>query len=216
MQRIVAALACALACTAAFADAASKDAKVHKLAELEGLTAMFTEQFGQAQQQAQRASDQMLQQAFNNYDFPPELRQRVEAAAHRFTDSFGMQWSAQELVDNYVRSYSAKVSEEDVDAAIAYLETPSGRRNFEASREAARELGSIMQRRMYAQMQNGAATFFEEVRNAARECNCARRQPVQGPGSVQPQQAQPPGQQPPMGSPPPPQYGNPPPKPRTP
>lgn len=209
MQRIIAVLACALACTAAFADAASKDAKVRKLAELEGLAGMFGEQFGQAQQQAQRASDQMLQQAFAQYDFPPELRQRVEAAAHRFTDSFGMQWSTAELVDNYVRSYSAKVSEEDVDAAIAYLETPAGKHNFEASREAARELGSIMQRRMYAQMQNGAATFFEEVRTAARECNC--RRPAPGPATAQPQQGTAPGPaQPPMGNPPPPRYAPPP------
>ena len=211
MQRIIAVAACALACTTAFADAASKEAKVRKLAELQGLTAMFTEQFNQAQQQAQRASDQMLQTASQQYDFPPALQQRVEAAAHRFSDSFGMQWSSQELVENYIRAYSAKVSEEDVDVAIAYLETPAGMRNFQASRDAARDLGSIMQRRMYTQMQNGAATFFEEVRNAGRECNCARHQPAQGPYTAQPQQPGAAPSQPPSGYPPPPRYGTPPP-----
>jgi len=207
MQRILAALACALACTTAFADAASKEAKVRQLAELQGLTAMFNEQFNQAQQQAQHASEQMLQTASQQYDFPPAMQQRITAAAHRFADSFAMQWSTQEMVENYIRAYSAKVSEEDVDAAIAYLQTPAGKRNFEASRDAARELGGIMQRRMYTQMQNGAAAFFEEVRAAGRECNCARRPQPQGPYSAQPQQGQPPA----AGMPVPPRYNAPPP-----
>ncbi len=208
MQRIIAALACALACTTAFADAASKEAKVRQLAELQGLTPMFNEQFNQAQQQAQRASDQMLAQASQQYDFPPAMQQRIQAAAHRFADSFGMQWSSQEMVENYIRSYSAKVSEEDVDAAIAYLQTPSGKRNFDASRDTARELGGIIQRRMYTQMQNGTAAFFEEVRAAGRECNCARRGQPQGQNPAQPQQGQAPY---PTGTPPPPRYSAPPP-----
>jgi len=87
-------------------------------------------------------------------------------------------WTTFEVIDVFVRAYSPMVSEDDVDAALAYLTSGAGSRNAAAQAEAANQIGAFVAARSGDQTQKAMQAYVTEIRGLIHDCNCARKAPA--------------------------------------
>jgi hypothetical protein len=169
------ALAFALAATNAFADARSKEDKIRRLATLGGATTRLDEEVAQVLATGRKTQDQMMSQVNANLDVPGAFRPKFDQANKKFNDALQPQWTTFDVIDIFVKAYSPMVSEEDVDAAIAYLSSGAGQRNAAAQLEAATQIAAMVAARSGNRTQQAMQTYVTELRALIQECNCARK-----------------------------------------
>ena len=159
----------------AFADNASKEAKLRKLATLGGIATRIDEEVAQALAQARQTEQQMMSQVNSQLDPSPAFQARFDAVNKKFIDALQPQWTTFEIIEVYVKAYAPMVSEEDVDAALAYVGSDAGRRNAEADKEAARQIAALVNSRMGDRVPLAIRAYMAEMQATARECNCPRK-----------------------------------------
>jgi len=180
MTRKLAAFALCLAATATFADQGSKEIKIRKIATEEGVVTRLDEAVAQTLALGQQTRDQAMAQVNANLDVPAAFRPRFDQANAAFMKALQPQWTSFEIVEIFVKAYAPLVSEQDVDAALAYVSSDAGRRNAAAAREAAAQIASVTAARSGNRLQQAVESYMAEMRNAVRDCNCARAAPAKG------------------------------------
>jgi len=171
----LAAAALLIAASAACADNKTKEEKIRKLATLGGLATQIDEAMGQILVQGRRTEQDAMSQVNARLDVPPAFRPKFDEANKRFMAALQPRWTTFEVIDVFVRAYSPMVSEDDVDAALAYLTSGAGTRNAAAQAEAASQIGAFIAARSGDQSQRAMNAYVTEVRGLIAECNCARK-----------------------------------------
>ena len=174
----LAALAIALAASPAYADGKTKEEKIRKLATLGGVTTRLDEALGQILASGRRTEEDAMSQVNANLDVPPSFRPKFDEANKRFMGALQPQWTTFEIIDVFVKAYSPMVSEEDVDAALAYLTSGAGTRNAAAQAEAASQIAALVSARSRNNVPQAVQAYITEVRSLIKECNCARKAPA--------------------------------------
>jgi hypothetical protein len=177
-QLLIAALAFALAATSAFADSKSKEDKIRRLATLGGITSRLDEEVAQVLARGRQTQDQMMSQVNANLDVPGAFRPKFDAANKKFIDALQPQWSTFDVIEIFVKAYSPMVSEDDVDAALAYLTSGAGQRNAAAQAEAANQIAAMVAARSGNRAQQAMQTYVTELRSLVQQCNCNRKAPA--------------------------------------
>ena len=171
-------LALVLAASSAFADTKSKEDKIRRLATLGGATTRLDEEVAQVLAKGRQMQDQMMSQVSANLDVPGAFRPKFEQANKKFMDALQPQWSTFEVIEIFVKAYSPLVSEEDVDAAIAYLTSQAGQHNAAAQGEAAGQIATMVAARAGNRTQEAMQTYVAELRSLIQQCNCNRKAPA--------------------------------------
>ena len=166
------------ATSTAYADAKSKEEKLRKLATLGGMTTQLDEAMGQILAQGRRTEQDAMAQVNAHLDVPPPFQPKFDEANKRFMAALQPKWTTFEVIDVFVRAYSPMVSEEDVDAALAYVTSGAGTRNAAAQAEAASQIGSFIAARSGDQTQKAMQAYVTEIRGLIRDCNCAKKAPA--------------------------------------
>ena len=169
------ALAFALAIPHAFADAKSKADKIRKIATLGGITNRLDEDVGQVLARGRQTQEGMMSQVEKNLDVPGSFRPRFDAANKKFMDALQPQWTTFEIVEVFVKAYSPLVSEEDVDAALAYIGSEAGKHNAAALSEAGNQIAALVSARAGNRVQQAMQDYVTELRSVIAECNCAKK-----------------------------------------
>ncbi|HEY2629337.1 MAG TPA: hypothetical protein VGI57_09425 [Usitatibacter sp.] len=170
-----AAIAFALAATNAFADTKSKEDKIRRLATLGGITTRLDEEVAQVLARGRQTQDQMMTQVNANLEVPGTFRPKFDQANKKFIDALQPQWTTFEVIEIFVKAYSPLVSEEDVDAALAYLTSGAGQRNAAAQAEAASQIAAMVAARSSNRAQQAMQTYVSELRALVQQCNCNRK-----------------------------------------
>ncbi len=169
------ALALALAASSAFADAKSKEDKIRRLATLGGVTNRLDEEVAGVLAKGRQTQDQMMAQVNANLDVPGAFRPKFDQANKKFMNALQPQWTTFEIIDAFVKAYSPLVSEEDVDAAIAYQTSGAGQRNAMAQAEAATQIAALVSARAGNRVQQAMQDYVAELRTLVQQCNCNRK-----------------------------------------
>jgi hypothetical protein len=169
------ALAFALAASPAFADSKSKADKIRKLAMQGGLTTRLDEDVAQVLARGRQTQEGMMSQVNTNLDVPGSFRPRFDQANQKFIDALQPQWTTFEIIEVFVKAYSPMVSEEDVDAALAYTGSEAGKRNAAALAEAANQIATLVAARSSNRVQQAMQDYVAELRSAIADCNCPRK-----------------------------------------
>ncbi|MFZ3321985.1 MAG: hypothetical protein WA190_06400 [Usitatibacter sp.] len=171
----LAALALALAASPAFADNKTKEEKIRKIATLGGITSRLDEAVGQVLNQGRQTESEMMSQVNANLDVPPSFRPKFDEANRKFMNALAPTWTTFEIIDVFVKAYSPLVSEEDVDAALAYLTSGAGSRNAAAQTEAASQIAALVATRSGNRVPQAAQAYVAEMRSLVQQCNCVKR-----------------------------------------
>lgn len=123
--------------TQAFANEASKRAKIVQLAKAQGLEQMFQQQLEQAKASTVAMSGDIVDKMFKDSGLEaspddPKARQILV----RFAEKASMIHTAKEYVDIWSRSYGQEMSEADIDQMLIYYRSPLGRRDMRATQTA--------------------------------------------------------------------------------
>jgi hypothetical protein len=168
-------IALALAASSAFADNRSKEDKIRRLATLGGITTRLDEEVAQVLSNGRRTEEQMMAQVNANLDVPGSFRPKFDQANKKFMDALQPQWTTFEVIDVFVRAYSPMVSEEDADAALAYLTSAAGKRNAAAQTEAANQIAAMVAAKSGNRGPEAAQAYVAELRSLVQECNCQKK-----------------------------------------
>ncbi len=174
----IAVLALVLAAAPAFADTKSKEDKIRKLATLGGITSRLDEEVARVLAQGRETQNQMMAQVNPNLDVPGTFRPKFDQANKKFMAALQPQWTTFEIIDTFVKAYMPLVSEDDVDAAIAYLTSGAGQRNATAQVEAASQIAALVASRSGNRVQQAMQDYTTELRALIQQCNCARKAPA--------------------------------------
>jgi hypothetical protein len=169
------ALALVLAATNAFADTRSKEDKIRRLATMGGAPSRLDEEVATVLATGRKTRDQMMSQVKLNLDVPPAFQTKFDYANKKFMDALQPPWSTFEVIDMFVKAYSPMVSEEDVDAALAYVTSAAGQHNAAAQAEAANQIGAMVAARSGNRVQQAMQSYTADLRSLVQECNCARK-----------------------------------------
>ena len=161
---------------AAFADDASKAAKIAELVRLQGLEPQIASVMARSRAEGERTATAMVAQMGQGFELPPEMTAKLQVIQTRFMKSLDPAFTPADVVRIWADNYTAQVSEPDVDAAIAYYGSPAGQREVAASKYAANEMSTFFQSRMAAQMKGATDRFITDLKDAMRDCTtCTRK-----------------------------------------
>ncbi len=174
-QLSIALLAVVLATAPAFADNKSKEDKIRRLATLGGVTNRLDEEVAAVLARGRQTQDGMMSQVNTNLDVPGAFRPKFDAANKKFMSALQPQWTTFEVIDTFVKAYSPLVSEDDVDAALAYLTSGAGQHNAAAQAEAAGQIAALVAARSGNRVQEAMQAYVTELRALIQQCNCQRK-----------------------------------------
>jgi hypothetical protein len=168
-------LALPLAAPSAFADAKSKEDKIRRLATMGGITSRLDEEVAQVLAAGRKNEQDMMAQVNANLDVPASFRPKFDAANKKFMDALAPPWTTFEVIDVFVKSYSPLVSEEDVDAALAYLNSDAAKRNGAAQAEAANQIAALVQSRSGNRIPQAVQSYRADLTALVQQCNCPKK-----------------------------------------
>src|SRR5437588_783709 len=151
MRSLILVTALALA-SGALADTATKSAKIDRLLKGQELVSMIADQVQGSRNEGRDIADGFVSQVVKGFDLPPDYARRLDELRQRYLASLEPQWKSGEVVEVFAKAFSEKVSEADVDAALVYYESESGRREVAAFKSAAAEMNAFLAQRIKVQM----------------------------------------------------------------
>jgi hypothetical protein len=116
----------------------SRKAKIAELIQLQGFAGMV-EEFkaplrAEVIQRIASTADQMSAQLPPNA--PPEKRRAIEAAGRRLLDEIDQSFDRDDVTRAWERFYSEGLTDQELDAILAYYRSPAGRKDVRASQAA--------------------------------------------------------------------------------
>ena len=112
-----------LAAANAFADDATKAAKVEEFFRLAQLDKVLEQSLAQVRTQMQNG---LFQQIFGQKPLPPEMKKQVDDFDNKVADVVSDALSWEKLKPGYVKIYMDAFSEEDLDGIIAFYKSRAG------------------------------------------------------------------------------------------
>jgi len=170
-----AALALAVAASSALADNKSKEDKIRRLATMGGITTRLDEEMAQVLSTGRKAEEGMMAQVNANLDVPAAFRPKFDQANKKFMDALQPPFSTFEVIDVFARAYAPMVSEEDVDAALAYAQSAAGQRNAAAQNEATNQIAAFVAGRTGNRVPQAMQAYVAELRALVSECKCQKK-----------------------------------------
>ena len=172
------ALSLILAASPVLADDKTKQDKIRKLATLGDVTARLDEGLAQVLASGRQTQEQMMTQVDTNLDVPASFRPKFDQANKKFMAALQPPWNTFEIIDLFVKAYTPMVSEQDVDAALAYLTSDAGKRNAAAQAEASNQIAALVVARSGDRVPRAMQSYVTDLRALIQECNCAKKAPA--------------------------------------
>ena len=130
----------------ATANAAAADTRqdlVMRIAEAQGLTALFEQQIGQMREAARANGAELLKQA-RAASGSDEPTAKERAAFERFSAKAYSMFSSKELVSIWTKHYGAGLSVEDLRQILRYYQSPVGQKDVAANKQAMQPFSAWM------------------------------------------------------------------------
>jgi uncharacterized protein len=162
---VVVLLACAIfGGPTAFADEATKSAKIEEMLKLTNANQMLNQMFGQMKG--------MVHAQMSKVDIPPDKRQQAEQMEQQILQLVQDSLSWEKLKPKMIEIYAATFTEEEIDGILNFYKSPAGQamlqkmpqlmqRSIAMTQEASQDLMPQIQKMMdelKAQEKNGAAS----------------------------------------------------------
>jgi len=149
----------------AFADDASKTAKLKELAKIQGLEEIIERQKSYSQEQVKIIAPKMLKEAKTQF---PGLKKAtlaaLENAYHKFLNASKPTWTTEDAVKAWSIYYGLHVTEEELDSILAFYKSPIGQKDAEAAKIAMQQWAIFIIEKNNATLEKAAQAYISELR----------------------------------------------------
>jgi hypothetical protein len=115
----------------------SRSAKITELVRLQGLARMMEQSKAAGREAATQMVRSMTDKTVAQFpDIPPQKRMAIEAASHRFLSEVDSGFDQDDAVRAWGRFYAQGLTEQELDAILAYYRSPAGQKDVRASQAA--------------------------------------------------------------------------------
>ena len=158
--------------TSALAD--SREEKVQKLMEAQGLVKLFDQSLASSREYGRKQANEMMAQMLSGLNPDETFRKRFQEAMESFMNELQPPWGAQEIVQTWGQVFGAKFTDEELDQLIAFYSSSLGQKEVAASRDAMPVFSQLFQDRYQPIQERAIAKFIDRAKLIAQECRCNR------------------------------------------
>jgi len=160
----------------------SKRAKITELVQLQGLGRMMEQSKAAGREEATRMVRSMTGKMFAQFpNIPPERRTAIEAASQQFLSEVENSFDQDDAVRAWGRFYSEGLTEQELDAILAYYRSPAGQKDIRASQAALPQFQKYMVEKRTAVTNAAVANYAAALREIANPSNVDSIQPKESP-----------------------------------
>ena len=164
MRRWLFLFAALAASDGAFADDASKQAKLLQLTRALGLQEGFESAANARKQQEAAMSKEIVDDLLTSADVKNDaLRARLNAAMKAFDSKLAATAGPEKLASEFAQAFGAKFTEEEIDRLLQYYNSDLGKKEVAASRQAIAEVTERNQKEQEATLTKAIAEFKAEL-----------------------------------------------------
>lgn len=158
--------------TSALAD--SREEKVQKLMEAQGLVKIFDQSLASSREYGRKQADQMMAQMLSGLNPDETYRRRFQEVMDAFMSDLQPPWGAQEIVQTWGQVFGAKFTDDELDQLIAFYSSSLGQKEVAASRDAMPVFAQVFRDRYKPIQERATAQFVDRMKWIAEECRCNR------------------------------------------
>jgi hypothetical protein len=162
----------------AWGDEDSKTAKIAELARLQGLARMMEQSKAAGREAATEMVRSMTDKTFAQFpNMPPEKRAAVEAASQQFLAEVDNSFDHDDAVRAWGRFYSQGLTDQELDAIVAYYRSPVGQKDVQASQSALPQFQKYMAEKRTVAMKAVVADYTAALQRIANPSKDGSIQP---------------------------------------
>jgi len=158
-------IALLLTASYAFADEASKAAKLKELVKIQGLYEIIEQQKSYCQEQVKLIAPKMLQEAKTQF---PGLKKTtlaaLENAYQKFLNAAKPAWTTEEAVNAWSIYYGLNVTEDELDSILAFYRSPIGQKDTEAAKIAMQQWTIFFMEKNNVTIEKATQAYISELR----------------------------------------------------
>lgn len=156
--------------SAVWADETSKAVKLRELMELSGMMQIMEQARTKNKTQALQAKPTIMKQLRTDFlKDDTALWEFFEREYQKFIDSLEPKWTPEEAVQKYIDLYGAKMTEEEIDAVLAFERSAVGKKWTTVSNEVALIWFEYLDKGGDAQFHEGLQNFVGKLRTFLAE-----------------------------------------------
>ena len=159
----------------AFAQAETKDEKVLRLFEIQGVVASYQTAIDEGKVRAQIETQQMLDQMMSQFNPSKEFQSRINRAAEKFTKTLLTDRTAEEIVKVVIEYYSPNFTEAELDKLIEFYGSEVGKKDNEISKVAMQKVAVHFKESNERVRVSAVNEFVKDLQLIAKECNCQKK-----------------------------------------
>ncbi|MFL6600239.1 MAG: DUF2059 domain-containing protein [Steroidobacteraceae bacterium] len=156
----------------------SRKAKIAELIQLQGLAGMMEQSKAAGQEQAAQVIRSMTDKIFAQFPtIAPQKRTAIEAAAQQFSREIQNSFDQDDAVLAWGRFYSDGLTDQELDAILAYYRSPAGQKDVRASQTALPQFQKYLIEKQTAARNTAIANYAAALREIANPSKLAPQQP---------------------------------------
>ncbi|MDB6160133.1 MAG: hypothetical protein JWO04_3839 [Gammaproteobacteria bacterium] len=143
----------------------SKSAKITELVRLQGLGRMMEQSKATEREAATQMVRSMTDKTVAQFpNIPPQKRMAIEAASQRFLSEVNSGFDQDDAVQAWGRFYSQGLTEQELDAILAYYRSPAGQKDVRASQAALPQFQQYMLEKQTTARNTAIANYAAALR----------------------------------------------------
>jgi hypothetical protein len=146
--------------------------------EAQGLVQTFDQQIQMGREHTRTLANQMIEKVLANFDPPPAFQTKFKGAMNEFIKDAQPPWTGKEIVDVWSKYYGASFTDDELDQLLAYYQSPLGKKDVLATREALVSYTAEFQKRYNPIIEKATQHFIARVQAIGAECNCKKIPPT--------------------------------------
>ncbi|MDT3721037.1 DUF2059 domain-containing protein [Pseudomonas oryzihabitans] len=169
--------------------AESKNEKIERLIEAQGLKEAWGQQLEQSKEYGLKFSAQINEQILSQLTPNEDFKQRFKVANDNFVEASGALWTADKMVSLWAKYYGPEFSEKELDQLISFYSSPIGQKDLKVTKSSLKSMYTYFEEANQPIIKKATDDYIKELKLIAIQCNCAKQSKPST--STQPNTAQP-------------------------
>ena len=146
----------------------TRQLKIERIIEAQGLRQMMQQQLDQSKSAASEMGTDILTKVLAEEGLTPDQASpELKAVFQNFLEKTGAIFTAKELVDTWSQAYGSGLSDADLDNILAYYQSPTGKKEVVASQVAMQIFGRSVNAESQKRLNVLMTTFLADLKSAS-------------------------------------------------
>ena len=116
----------------------------------------------------------MLGSILKRLDPPQEFQKRFKGAADKFIAEIESPFTADDVVEQFAKSYAPVFSDSELDQLLTYYKSPLGQKDVAATKKALPIVSAYFAERYQPIQRRAVQNYIVELERIVKECKCTK------------------------------------------